>query len=591
MMRKLISCLALFPFIAFAQQVAFDDASMLLPGGATSDHSIGIADMNGDGKDDIIRFDITSESPNGVQQTVYAVLQGDPGATMQQITLGIMNASGDSSADTWGMSVADLDGNGRNDFMGGGFYNGVYIFKSNADNSSYSSDVELDESIYVQGMCAFDVNNDGATDLFVCGDNEISEVLINDGNGNLSSSGSGLVPATDTPSDNSGNYGACFSDIDNNGHADLYIAKCRQGVTDDTSPLRINLLYMNDGADTWTSEGVDRGLSTGAQSWCADFGDLDNDGDMDVFVANHDELSDVYLNDGSGFFTEVSTSTGIEAGVQFTPIQSSWVDFDNDGFVDLIVTGIPGQHIIAMNNGDGTFEIEEDLFGNFPVNSYALGDLNDDGFVDVYHSANGYGGWGNENFSDRLYLNQGNSNNFIKVHLTGVESNLNGIGARVTAIGPWGTQIRDIKAGESYGIQNSMTQIIGMGNAGAVETLMVTWPSGIQDIYTNVAAGSDLNLIEGEGSVGVSEFENIISVDVYPNPSADVITWDLSKTELSAGEDIELRIYDVEGKVIDIRQIQNDTHQMDISHLSTGVYRYSITSNGKLVNIASFMKQ
>lgn len=585
MKKTLLSIFLFSPLFIFAQTVSFTDGSSLLPSATVSDHAVGITDMNGDGLDDIIRM-----NSNGSTQTIYVAAQEGVGEDFSEFIIGTMDVPGTGSADAWGLCVADLDHNGRNDFISGGFYNGIYIFKSNADNTAYDTDIELIDEVYVQGMSASDIDNDGFVDLFICDDVEISQMLTNDGSGNMSELPLGLVPSTDLDSDDSGNYGSCFVDVDNNGHTDLYIAKCRQGVNQNTDPRRINLLYMNNGDGTWSSEGEARGVASGAQSWSADFGDIDNDGDLDLFVGNHDVTSAFYLNDGTGHFTDETGPAQLDSDFGFLVIQTTWADFNNDGYIDLLAMG-NGNHTIALNDGDGTFTTEEDYFSNFPVNSYALGDLDNDGFIDLYITANGYGGWGNEAWEDRIYLNDGNSNNYLKVALTGVESNLNGIGARISIYGPWGVQIRDVKAGESYGIQHSLTQHFGLGAHETIDQVTVTWPSGQVDNFYDVAADQQLSVVEGSGVSGLGEEVDLAEVNIYPNPADSEINISIGKFDEFSQQSVELRIYDAVGKVVMIENVNSPLETLNISSLKSGFYTYSLTADKKLLSVKDFVKK
>lgn len=590
-MKTVISIfLFLLPLFSYSQEVSFTHALGLLNTETRSDHAIGVSDMNGDGKDDIIRMNIVAEDDNSVDQAVYMTIQEAPGAPMTDVEMGIIQASGSSSAETWGLAIADVDRNGLNDLVAGGFYNGIYIIKADSNGEDFETDIELLSEIFVQGMSAFDIDNDGNIDFFICDDNEISQILTNEGSGTFSDVASGLVPETDSPSDGSGNYGTCFMDVDNNGHADLYIAKCRQGVTNPENPMRINLLFMNDGEGNWTSEGEARGLDLGAQSWSADFGDYDNDGDMDCFVTNHDAFCDLLENDGNGYFTEVTEEAGLEGELELVPIQSTWVELNNDGYIDLLVTG-QGVHYVALNDGDGTFTLYDDLFGEYPVNSYALGDLNNDGAMDIFHSAGGYGGWGNGESEDRVYLNDGNSNNWIKILLTGVESNINGIGARISIYGPWGVQIRDVKAGESYGIQNTMTQLFGLGTDELIDQITVNWPSGTVDHYYEVSPNQQLGLLEGNGVSSVDEYANQARVKLFPNPADDLLEVSIDAFNDFANADIEFRIYNSLAKVVRIESVTQANELLDISALAPGVYTYSITVDGKSISVAEFVKR
>ena len=234
---------------------------------------------------------------------------------------------------------------------------------------------------------------------------------------------------------------------------------------------------------------------------------------------------------------------------------------------------------------------DDDLFGDFPVNSYALGDLNNDGSMDVFHSAGGYGGWGNEAYEDRVYLNDGNENNWIKFNLTGVESNINGIGARISIYGPWGVQIREVKAGESYGIQNTMTQLFGLGTFDVIDQVTITWPSGIEDNYFDVSPNQQLGLVEGNGVSSVQDNIDLAVVTLFPNPAEDIIEVKLGAYEAFASSNLEMRLYDKLGKVVKIESISNANTRFDISDLSAGIYTYSITADSKVVSVDEFVKR
>ena len=577
------------PCVIWSQAPSFTDASELLPSGTKSDHAIGVVDMNGDGKADIIRMQSSGNGPGATIQTIYVAMQESPGSLFSEIEMGYMDVAGTGSADAWGLSVGDYDQNGINDLSTGGFYNGVYVFTYDTDNDEYVLNIYLQDEIYVQGMSTFDIDNDGNLDIFICDDIETSQILTNNGSGEFAELPIGLDPITDTQSDNSGNYGSCFMDVDNNGHCDLYIAKCRQGVSNPNDARRINLLFMNNGDGTWTSEGADRGVALGAQSWSADFGDYDNDGDMDLFVGNHDVFSDFLVNDGTGHFEEMTVEADLEGQFPFLVIQSTWADFNNDGFMDIIAMG-NNDHAIAINDGDGTFTMYTDLFDNFPTNSYALGDLNSDGFIDLYITANGYGGWGNELWEDRIYLNDGNGNNYSDIQLVGVESNINGIGARVELTGPWGSQIRDVKAGESYGIQNSFTQHFGLGQEALVPEIQVTWPSGTIDIFSNVLANDLITIEEGSGTTGLLESDMSIGMSLTPNPVQGFTTLNIDKS-LALSANARLMITDITGRNVMTKRVTSPIMTLDLSLLTAGSYLYTLVADGYVLGTGKFIKE
>jgi hypothetical protein len=160
---------------------------------------------------------------------------------------------------------------------------------------------------------------------------------MNDSTGNLVRNDTIIDFTTAIPSDNSGNYGSIWTDIDSDGDLDLYIAKCRQGVNDPSDPRRINALYLNDGNNKYTESADSFQLAIGAQSWTADFGDIDGDGDFDIFITNHDVPGQLLENIDNAYFDDITDDAGVV--VTGIAMQGTFRDFDNDGRLDLIVSG------------------------------------------------------------------------------------------------------------------------------------------------------------------------------------------------------------------------------------------------------------
>lgn len=460
-------------------QISFSNQNALLSNsGFHSGVAIGVADMNGDGLDDIIRL-----GQARILNIEYQTPNGGPFINFLHGSI--------SGSNQWSLCVADVDNNGYNDIFSGGAYDGAKIIKANADGTAYTVSVLPGPNLFVQGSNFADINQDGFVDVFACHDDAESRIWSNNGNGAFTQADQWIDMATVPPSDNSGNYGSIWSDFDNDGDLDLYIAKCRQGVNSPTDPRRINALFVNDGNNNFTEAAGEYGLKIGAQSWTADFNDIDNDGDMDCFITNHDVASQLLENDGTGHFTDITASSGLVIGG--LAIQGVLRDFDNDGFVDLIIAGT--NQFLYRNNGDKTFSLVPNPFNANNMESYAIGDLNHDGFLDIY------AGYANiyttpSNIDDVLWMNGGNDNNWLAINLVGTISNRNAIGARLELYGPWGIQIREVRAGESYGIMNSFTQHFGMGAHETIDSLIVKWPSGLIETFQPQTVNDFITVIE-----------------------------------------------------------------------------------------------
>jgi len=466
--------------------VNFVDRTSLLNTANTSGVSIAIADMNGDGKDDIVRFNdatyLNIQYQNNSNQTFTEHNHG--------------TVSGDRQ---WGICIADFDNNGYNDLMSGGAYDGLKIYSNNNGFNNYAQTPLTNGNIFLQGANFADIDNDGWVDVFACHDDAEARAYRNNSNGSFSYDADLISTETTPLSDNSGNYASIWTDYDNDGDLDLYISKCRGGVSSPSDPRRINMLWQNDGNNNYTEVAAQANLKIGAQTWLTDFGDIDNDGDMDALVINHYENSQLMRNNGNGTFTDISLGSGILPALNpsdYRGLQAFFRDFNNDGFVDIIATG--NAHFLFYNNGDGTFTEAPNPFNSNNIHSAAVGDLNNDGFVDIYA---GYAMEFNTptNITDKLWINEGNTNNFIAINLKGTQSNINGIGARIEVHGSWGMQIREVRSGEGYGVMNSLTRYVGLGQANTISKVVVKWPSGIVDEVINPSPNQFLTIDEGSG--------------------------------------------------------------------------------------------
>lgn len=560
MMKKKLLCAA---FVALAipvavAQVSFTDAtnslnSTTLTGGV----AMAITDMNDDGLDDVIRLDNGSSLEIEFQQT---------DGTFQRLIVGNVD-------NPWGLAIADVDENGYNDIVLGGSYDGLKVVTANGDGTSYTVTNLGGPNIFLQNANFADIDNDGSVDFFGCHDDGISSPYRNDGSGGLSYDLALINAESTVPSDNSGNYGSIWTDYDNDGDLDLYIAKCRQGVNDPADGRRLNLMFQNDGNNNFTEVAEAIGLRPMRQSWASNFEDIDNDGDFDVVIVNHEENHQIFENNGDGTFTNITASSGIEnelLNVGFG-IQVVMEDFDNDGFIDILMTALRGNgdHRLFLNNGDKTFSTLSNPFntGGITIQSAACGDLNNDGFIDfIAGFAQGFNGPSPD--PDMVFMNDTNANNWSKVILEGDESNVNGIGARVEFYGAWGMQTREVRSGESYGTQNSLTSHVGIGTATAIDRIVIEWPSGTVDEILNPNINETIRVTEGETlSVGDINLEN--SFRLYPNPSSDLITI----TPQFSSEFVELNIYDLAGKTILTQQVQGTgSQQLAISQLTPGIY-------------------
>ena len=490
--RPLLSVgLALLSISAQAQ-FAFTNANSKFASQTHSGCAVTVVDVNNDGLDDILVMD---------QSQNLTVRLQNKDASFTTYPLGQVYGS-----KVWGMAAADVDKNGWKDVVTGS--GSAALIKLGWNGTTVTSNItQLAASYFVQNVLFGDFNNDGWVDLEVNDDNDYAKIYVNN-NGTLNLTTTlinteinpGMTYGND-PYD-SGNYGSVWTDFDNDGDLDLYISHCRQSTSSSTDQRRRDRLFVNDGTNHYTENAQAYGIEVTdfKQTWTTSFGDLDNDGDQDIVMTNHGENGQILKNDGTGHYTDITAGTGFSTS-GFDPIESMVADFDNDTYLDILVSGGGGgnSYLLYHNNHDNTFTLTTLPFAaqTNGMLSFGLGDLNHDGKLDVFAS---YGDVYNNPTStdDVLYLNSSaNNNHFITFALTGTVSNPDAIGAKVTIYGPWGVQVREVRAGESYGTSNSAQCHFGLGANTVVDSARIDWPSHqYTNHFTNLAADQFVTVTE-----------------------------------------------------------------------------------------------
>lgn len=393
------------------------------------------------------------------------------------------------------LTVGDLDNDGENEIIAGGILTGIFSYKKDRNGKYHLfQSINPQREIFSQASNLVDINRDGYLDFFVCNDIGLSRIYINDGTGLLQEQNI-IDFNTVPPSNNSGSYGSDWADINGDGYPDLYIAKCKAGVTDPADPRRVNMFFVSDANGNYQNIAQELGIASGAQSWTAAFADIDNDGDFDIIVTNHDSPHSIYINDGSGHFVHFDTKISNYA------FQCLVADYDNNGFLDFYLPG-SDKDIIVFNHGDFNFEsIVYPLNAVSPF-SAVFGDINNDGFEDLmvsYARSLDLPG----NLPDMIWINSKNENNWLRIYLQGHDSNRTGVGAVARLYGKWGIMTRLLKAGESYGITTPDYIHFGLAEHDHIDSLVLFWPSGIKQTFTDLDINKRYHITEG---ICISEF-------------------------------------------------------------------------------------
>jgi enediyne biosynthesis protein E4 len=439
------------------------------------------ADFDGDGWLDLC---LTRGADTGLLETNLLFRNLGQGNFVQVTTEPFASDVGGFDLPAW----ADYNNDGRPDLFIAAWDGPTRLYR----NDGAGGFVRLhDPALESRGAKGFvpacgDFDQDGQTDVFVSfGDSAtLGNVLLrNSGDGTF-----GRVSAGDIYTDRPGNacVGAEWADSDNDGRLDLIVTSSTTGV----------MLYTNRGDGTlWRLHGAPFENHPGAvfPVW----GDYDGDGVLDLFVAagTWGGQNALYHNDGKGGFTRIPWP---ESGAS---VMASWGDYDNDGWLDLFVARgnmVSQTCQLYKNNGDGTFTRINSLALTQVSKHWINGswvDHDNDGFLDLFVVACYVGE------TNALYHNEDNGNQWLVLKLAGTASNRDALGAKVrvraTIGGESRWQLRQLGAG-GVGLGDPRAHF-GLGDATNAEIVRVEWPSGQVTELRNVASKQILTVTEPPG--------------------------------------------------------------------------------------------
>ena len=293
--------------------------------------------------------------------------------------------------------------------------------------------------------------------------------------------------------------GVLSSDYNNDGHVDLFVA----------NDAMENYLYRNNGNGTFTDVGLEAGVAFSAHgdassSMGGDFGDFDRDGDLDLLVPDM-TFNSCYRNLGKGLCKDASAELGVgELSGQYWSWGGDLFDYDNDGDLDLFIC-----------NGDGhRLDTQEEIFMENIVTkegAHVFRDAAGSAGVFFRHKSvsrgMAVGDYDNDGDMDVFILNLdqpsvllrndgGNRRSWIMVRPRGTVSNRDGLGARVTVTTGRITQVEEKKSATSYLSQNDPRLHFGLNKAGRVDMIRVRWPSGHVQQRRRIKAGRVVTIAE-----------------------------------------------------------------------------------------------
>ena len=469
--------------------------------------------------------------------------------------------------------------------------NRLYRNNGNGTFTDVTRQAGVGDTGYGVGCAAADINNDGYPEIYVTNYGH-NRLYYNNGNGTFTD-----VTQKAGVGDERWGTSCAFLDYNLDGDVDLYVVNYMKfsiaenrwwetrGIRTYCSPTdqiagshfvsEPDILYRNNGDGTFTDVTEDAGISHRALGLAVAVGDYNNDSYPDLHIANDMEADLFYRNNGNGTFTETAdlTGTGYDGnGFPGSGMGNAFGDYDNNGYLDLVVSNASALPVILYQNESGDFFTDVSFVSGIgavtlPYFKWAVEflDYNNDGLLDLF-VANGhlqenislfsdstypqgdllfrnarqqdgtyhftdvstavgltqlprkvsrgaaFGDYDNDGDID-IFLNNsnqpatllrnegGNNNHWLKVQLIGTQSNLSGIGTKIVLKTGDLSLFREVRSGASYLSQSDLRVHFGLGKNAIVDVLEVHWQSGRREQFSNLNSNQMLRIKEGHGII------------------------------------------------------------------------------------------
>jgi hypothetical protein len=405
-----------------------------------------------------IRNSLLRNEPDGTFTDVtYAAGLAEPSAPTQVAAWADFDNDGLLDLFIGNESRADITKFAANEIIEGNYPS--QLFHNNGDGTF--TDIAVDAGVtndrYAKGVTAGDYDNDGDMDLYI---SNIGKNRLYRNNGDLTFTDVAPARRVTEPDDRS--FVPWFFDYDNDGWLDLFVT-----------------------------------------AYDAELDDIA----ADYMGLEHNATAPVLYNNRNGRFKNVTTRSGLNRPM--LPMGANFGDLDNDGWLDMyITTGKPDfeslmPNVMLRNDGGNRFEdvTRTGGFGHLQKgHGVGFADIDDDGDIDIYHQVGGF--FPGDAFHNALFENPGHGNHFVKMQLTGTTSNRDANGARIMVVAdtPDGSREfhRAVGSVSSFG-GSPRRQHIGLGDASAIDRIEITWPaSGTVQILEDVPLDSNILITEGQ---------------------------------------------------------------------------------------------
>lgn len=283
----------------------------------------------------------------------------------------------DTSGASFAVAFADVNNDGNIDMFvtNSGTGNHLYINPGTGEQfTDTTSAAGLDDDGPSRGAVFADVNGDGHLDLFTTASDAPNHLYEGFGDGRFND-----ITSETGVSDSGFGQGACFADVDGDGDLDLFVANFGQ----------TNNLYINNGKGVFANKTKAAGLfDDGVNSFGCTFGDVDNDGDLDLYISNAGSYNNLYINNGDSTFTDITWKAGVQGDTK-QGRGVSFADLNGDGNLDLYMVAPQTPNMIFFGDGTGKFVDGCEHAGvcdTGPAQGMSIADVDGDGDLDIFVS-------------------------------------------------------------------------------------------------------------------------------------------------------------------------------------------------------------
>lgn len=555
-------------------------------------HSFCVADADGESRG-ILRM--TEEDENGDMVDNWYNLGDDTYAVRMTVKFqdvvdsfqftDISEESGLGELGNGRVAFGDYNNDGYVDLL----YGGCRLFENNGDRTF----TEITEKAGLSGCVGSggvwgDIDNDGFLDFYT----HLNSVEVEDSLWKNSGDGTfkNISKEAGNPTDLLPSEAAAWGDMNNDGLIDLYVANYE--TPGDMSDPNIDFLWLNGGGSTFTDISLNAGIYE-IPTQCGrgvNWGDYNQDGNMDIFVSNYRlDMNFLFTGKNSLFFDVEYTSPLIGKKVNGSyghTIGSQWADFDNDGDWDIFNANLAHPRFMEFSDKSMLFEnsgapdfnfvdIREDSGITYAEthSDPAWGDFDNDGFLDLFITSiyegresflylnNGdktftnvnypsglvvYNGWGSawadidndgnlDLFSNGLFINNGSENNWIKIKLSGIETNAAAIGTTVTVKAGDLTIMRMVEGGKGTGCQSDLSLHFGIGKNEIIDEITILWLGEKAQTIKNIPANRYYFITETDSFDPESDYFGFEEGEVDDSDGDEVSDEDATESKNNSG--------------------------------------------------------